>query len=140
MLLTAWAWAGSSDLLLCTLVFWAAWLSLLAGCERLIRKDYLVALTTERLLIVRLRTPLLLSPDPFDQIAHRDYPLAGMPPMEFKQGRTSSKLQIFDSTRPPFMARFGIKAGRKDNGPAILEIVRAIESSRGPAKLTASAT
>ena len=48
-------------------IFWIGVFFLGHECEKRLRKDFLVAVTARRLLIVRIKNPMFFTPDLFDQ-------------------------------------------------------------------------
>ena len=80
-----------------------------------LRKDYLVGLTNNRLLILRIKTPLFKSiANPQNQIELTEYPLENLPQLKITIGRLQSQMKI-DNTSNPFIASFksAIKGNRK---------------------------
>ena len=115
--LLAWLHVGRTGMA----VFRAVVIALVLLSVQLIRKDYLVALTTKRLLIVHIRIFA-------KQIVNWEYPIGRIPPIDFKERRQYRTLRISDSAQP-FEAKFSAKAAGIDNRAAIAAIIASLAPS-----------
>jgi len=104
--------------------FWLIWMGLMAPIIPLLRKDYLVGLTDQRLLVQRVKTPMFTI-NLNNVLSFNDYPLSQLKGAQTKIGplRVFIKLR---NIRPSLNLQFGGR-GLTGNYQQAVEIARALQ-------------
>lgn len=112
---------GTRAGILGSVIFFFLWWLTMALPIKVVRKDYVLGLTDHRLMIVRLKTPLLRL-NPAARREFRSYPLDTLPQVDVSFGRLKTRIKINDGQNRIAVdaGRFGM-AGNYDSAVALAE-------------------
>ncbi len=106
--------------------FWLLFIAWIALSTRWLQKHFVVALTDRRIHLLRLSPPVW-KVSLRNQLEHWTLPLKPAPLTDFRPGRLESKLRLLPIPGPALI-RFGLKAGRKDNGDAVRRLAELLRA------------